>query len=70
VASYDEVFSDFQVKLMSAVGVIAKHPEVKQELLEAVSSRADGVEVGNPADEARANALAALIRDVTSALGQ
>ncbi len=70
MASYDEVFSDFQVALMSAVRVIARHPEVKREIIEAATAKADSVAVGDPADDARANALAALIRDVTAELGK
>ena len=70
MASYDELFADLQVQLLSAVRVIARHPEVKREIIDAVSGKADSVSVGDPADEARANALAALIRDVTAALGK
>ena len=69
MAKFDEVFADLQAKHAALLKVLADHPEIQGEVAEAWSVTADEVTVDDPTDEARANALAAALRDAEAAVG-
>lgn len=69
MAKFDEVFADLQAKHAALLAVIAQHPEIQGEVAAAWSVTADEVTVDDPTDEARANALAAALRDAAAAVG-
>ena len=69
MAKYDEVFAELQAKHSALLAVIAAHPEIRDEVRDAWTAQPDEVRVDDPTDEARANALAAVIRDAEAAVG-
>jgi hypothetical protein len=69
MARYDEVFADLQAKQAALLAVIAAHPEIADEVREAWTATPDGVPVDDPTDEARANALAAVLREAEAVVG-
>lgn len=69
MARYDEVFAQLQAKLDAALAVIAAHPEIQDEVREAWTVQPDDVTVDDPTDEARANALAQVLRQAADAVG-
>ena len=69
MARYDEVFADLQAKHSALLAVIAAHPEIADEVRAAWTATPDGVPVDDPTDEARANALAAVLREAEAVVG-
>ena len=69
MAKYDEVFAELQAKHAALLAVIAAHPEIQAEVAAAWSATPGKVTVDDPTDEARANALAAVLRDADAAVG-
>jgi hypothetical protein len=69
MARYDEVFADLQAKHAALLAVIAAHPEIAEEVKEAWSTTPEEVQVDDPTDEARANALAAVLREAENTIG-
>jgi hypothetical protein len=69
MAYFDEVFADLQAKHTALFAVIAAHPEIADEVRVAWSARADEVVVDDPTDSARANALAAVLREAEAVVG-
>jgi hypothetical protein len=69
MARYDEVFADLQAKQAALLAVIAAHPEIADEVRAAWTATPDGVPVDDPTDEARANALAAVLREAEAVVG-
>jgi hypothetical protein len=69
MARYDEIFADLQAKHSALLAVIAAHPEIADEVRAAWTATPDGVPVDDPTDEARANALAAVLREAEAVVG-
>ena len=69
MARYDQVFADLQAKQAALMAVIAAHPEIADEVRDAWTSTPDEVKVDDPTDEARANALAQVLRQAAEAVG-
>jgi hypothetical protein len=69
MARYDEVFADLQAKHAALLAVIAAHPEIAEEVKAAWSATPEDVQVDDPTDEARANALAAVLREAENTIG-
>ncbi len=69
MARYDEVFAAFQAKQDALMKVIAAHPEIAGEVRAAWTASPDEVVTDDPTDEARANALAAVLRESEAAIG-
>jgi sarcosine oxidase gamma subunit len=69
MARYDEVFADLQAKQSALLAVIAAHPEIADEVKAAWTTSPDEIAVGDPTDEARANALAAVLRQSEQVVG-
>jgi hypothetical protein len=58
-----------QAKHSALLAVIAAHPEIADEVRVAWSATPAGVPVDDPTDEARANALAAVLREAEAVVG-
>lgn len=69
MAKYDAVFAELQAKLDATLAVIAQHPEIQSEVRDAWTAQPDEVKVDDPTDEARANALAAVLRQADEVVG-
>lgn len=69
MARYDDVFADMKAKLDAAMAVIANHPEIADEVRDAWTVTPDEVKVDDPTDEARANALAQVLRQAATVVG-
>jgi hypothetical protein len=69
MAYFDEVFANLQAKQAALLAVIAAHPEIADEVRVAWTATPDGVPVDDPTDEARANALAAVLREAEAVVG-
>ncbi len=69
MARYDEIFADLQAKHSALLAVIAAHPEIADEVRVAWSATPAEVPVDDPTDEARANALAAVLREAEAVVG-
>lgn len=69
MAKYDEVFAELQAKHAALLAVIAQHPEIQAEVRDAWAAQPDDVRVDDPTDEARANALAQVLRQAAQAVG-
>ena len=72
MAQFDQVFAELQAKMAAAMAVIAEHPEVAQQVREAIDgAQAAAVEVEAQAqDDARANALSQMIVGVRGVLAE
>jgi hypothetical protein len=70
MAQFDAVFAELQAKMAAAMAVIAEHPEVAQQVREAIDgAQAAAVEAEAQAqDDARANALSQMIVGVRGML--
>lgn len=72
MAKFDEVFADLTVKMQAVIEVIASDPVLAQQVKDAIDNAHNEAEIQEQqaADDARANALAAVMSGVRDTLAQ
>lgn len=72
MAKFDQVFADLQAKMAAAMAVIAQDPVMAQAVREAIDNAQTTAEIEEAAaqDDARANALNAMVLNVRGILAE
>jgi hypothetical protein len=72
MAKFDEVFADLQAKMNAAMAVIAQDPVMAAQVREAIDNAQTAAEIEEAAaqDDARANALNAMVVNVRGILAE